>query len=51
MVTTLAIGGGASALMPFALGLLAVFVADDRTRRLRYSAAETSRRPEPQVAS
>ncbi len=50
-VTTLAIGGGASALMPFALGLLAVFVADGRARRLRYSAAETSRRPELQAAS
>jgi hypothetical protein len=31
-VTTLAIGGGASALMPLALGLLAVFVVYGRTR-------------------
>jgi hypothetical protein len=30
--TTLAIGGGASALMPLALGLLAVFVVYGRTR-------------------
>ncbi len=38
-VTTLAVGGGASALMPLALGLLAVFVAYGRTRWLRKSTA------------
>ena len=39
-VTTLAIGGGASALMPLALGLLAVFVAYGRTRAVRHSPEE-----------
>src|SRR5262245_4179577 len=34
-VTTLAIGGGATALMPLALGLLAVFVVYGRTRLSR----------------
>jgi hypothetical protein len=38
-VTTLAIGGGASALMPLVLGLLAVFVAYGRTRPSRQTSA------------
>jgi uncharacterized membrane protein YphA (DoxX/SURF4 family) len=38
-VTALAIGGGASALMPLALGLLAVFVVYGRRQWLRQSTA------------
>ena len=39
-VTTLVIGGAASALMPLVLGLLAVFVAYGRTRPARGSSEE-----------
>ena len=42
-VTTLVIGGGASALMPLVLGLLAVFVAYGRTRPSRQTLAVMSR--------
>ena len=48
--TTLAIGGGVSALMPLALGVLAVFVVFGRTR-IGQSTDETSRRPVLQPAS
>ena len=41
-VTTLVIGGGASALMPLVLGLLAVFVAVGRARMRRQSANDDS---------
>ena len=50
VLTTLAIGGGASALMPLVLGLLAVFVAWGRTRRLRRPAGDESRTAELQPA-
>ncbi len=43
--TTLAIGGGASALMPLALGLLAAFVVYGRVGSLRRSAGDPSRGP------
>jgi uncharacterized membrane protein YphA (DoxX/SURF4 family) len=49
--TTLAIGGGAAALMPLALGLLAVFVAYGRTRLPRQEAGEEPRTAELQTAS
>ena len=42
-VMTLVIGGGASALMPLVLGLLAVFVAYGRTRPSRRSSAVAPR--------
>jgi hypothetical protein len=42
VATTLAIGGGMAALMPLALGLLAVFVAVGRARMLRQSAHDES---------
>jgi uncharacterized membrane protein YphA (DoxX/SURF4 family) len=40
VATTLAVGGGAAAAMPLALGLLAVFVAYGRTRPARRSSEE-----------
>jgi hypothetical protein len=42
VATTLAIGGGMAALMPLALGLLAVFVAVGRARMRRQSANDDS---------
>ena len=45
VATTLAIGGGTAALMPLALGLLAMFVVSGRTRSLRQSAGDSSGRP------
>ena len=42
-VTTLAIGGGAAALMPLALGVLAGFVVYGRTRPSRQAPAVASR--------
>ncbi len=47
-VTTLAVGGGASALMPMVLGLLAVFVAYGR---MRQSVSAPSQGSVPQPAS
>jgi hypothetical protein len=41
VATTLAVGGGAAAAMPLALGLLAVLVAYGRTRPARRSSEET----------
>ncbi len=49
--TTLAIGGGASALMPLALGLLAAFVVYGRTRPARHSRDGASRSPVLEPAS
>jgi hypothetical protein len=50
-VTTLAIGGGASALMPLVMGLLAAFVSSGRARLLRHSAGEGLRPSTLQPAS
>jgi hypothetical protein len=43
VATTLAVGGGTAAVMPLALGLLAVFVAYGRTRPARRSSEEARR--------
>jgi hypothetical protein len=51
VATTLAIGGGTAALMPLALGVLAVFVTYGRRPWLRPSVVEAPRSAELQAAS
>ncbi len=43
VTTTLAVGGGTAAVMPLALGLLAVFVAYGRTRPVRRTSEKAPR--------
>ncbi len=43
VATTLAVGGGTAAVMPLALGLLAIFVAYGRTRPVRRSSEKAPR--------